>query len=105
MPEVITAKNAAILVLDSVQTLRTIEATKDILLQHLNSSSDLVLDCSQVDDADISIVQLLLAARATAARQGAALRLAAPSAALRAVLDRTGVCAAADDPFWNGAAP
>ncbi|MCR6630963.1 MAG: STAS domain-containing protein [Magnetospirillum sp.] len=98
-------QDGATLVLDPVQTLQTIEVTKDLLVQRVATTAGLVVDCSRIEEADVSIVQLLLSARKTAAQFGGALRLAALSPALRAVLERCGVTGgAADDPFWNGAA-
>lgn len=76
-----------------------------MLIQHLGSSANVVFDCSQVEDADISIVQVLLSARATADRLGTTLHLRNPSPALLAVMERAGVAGVADDPFWTGDAP
>lgn len=98
-----TEKNdTGTLVLGPVQTLRTIEETREILSRHLTGAGNIHIDCSQVEESDISIVQVLLSARATAERQGVPLRLTAPPPPLVAVLDRAGVPLAAIDPAWNG---
>ncbi len=93
-------------VLKPVQTLRTIDATLESLSQHLHSATHVAIDCSGVEEADVSILQVLLAARVSAERLGIGLRLVAPSPALLGVAERAGVAAANPaDPFWTGAAP
>ncbi|MGE5476779.1 MAG: STAS domain-containing protein [Bacteroidales bacterium] len=100
-----TEKNdTGTLVLGPVQTLRTIEETREVLSRHLTGSGNIHIDCAPVEEADISIVQVLLSVRATAERLGVSLRLTAPSAPLVAVLERAGVPPAAIDPAWNGEA-
>lgn len=78
-------------VLEPVQTLRTIDATcaalRDLLAQHANVE----IDCSAVDEADLTLVQLLLAARKSAQQSGKCLALTAPiSGSLRDALARSG---------------
>lgn len=102
MSQVISEQSSDVIILKPAQTLRTIDETKDAIIQALSASRDVVVDCSQVEDVDIGIVQVLTSARLSADRLGAALRMRAPSAPLRAVLERAGVVATADDPFWNG---
>lgn len=97
-----TLEGASIVPLENIQTLRTIDATKALLEECLRPSGAVVLHCAQIEEADLSFVQLLLSARKTAERLGATLRLAGVPAALRDVLERCGV---ADDPFWTGEAP
>jgi anti-anti-sigma regulatory factor len=89
-------------ILEPIQTLRAIEATctelRDLLAQH----TSIEIDCSAVDEADLTLVQLLLAARKSAARSGKRLALAAPaSGALRNALLRSGLL---DGPAPEGSA-
>jgi len=103
MSQVISDEKTETIVLEPVQTLRTIDATKDAISSALAASRRIVVDGSLVEDADITIVQLLTAARSSAERLGAVLAFQAPSAALRTVLERAGVSVTiGDDPFWNG---
>ena len=88
------------LVLEAVQTLRTIEATtaavRDLLAQHPHVE----IVCGAVGEADLTLVQLLLSARRTAEQSGKRVTLAAPaSGALLDALRRGGLAEAAD-PFW-----
>jgi anti-anti-sigma regulatory factor len=106
MPNDSLEQNSGRLALDPVQTLRTIEATRELLIQNIGKSAQLSLDCSAIDEADISLVQVLISARKTAQQYGTTLRLDAVSDALRSALERAGIPGATgDDPFWNGAAP
>ena len=94
------------LVLDNVQTLRTIDATKDALVERLGLNRELVVDCSRVEEADLSLVQVLLAARKSAENLGGSLRLAALSPALHDVIERSGIDGSDDaERFWTGGAP
>lgn len=104
MPNDILAEYSATVTLEPTQTLQTIDATKDLLTGHLRTGSTLSIDCSRVDEVDLSIVQLLLSARNTAEQRGGTLRLTAVPPALRSVLQRAGL-SGANDPFWNGATP
>jgi anti-anti-sigma regulatory factor len=106
MPNNSLEQHSGALVLDAVQNLRTIENTRELLLQNIGKNARLFIDCSGVEEADIAIVQLLISARKTAAQLGTDLRLAAVSSAFKGVVDRAGVLGAAgNDPFWNGDAP
>jgi anti-anti-sigma regulatory factor len=106
MPNDPVTRGPDTVVLDRVQTLQTIDATKDILEDRLGRPAPLVVDCSQVDDVDLSVIQLLLSARKTAGCFGGSLLLAGISPALRGVLERCGmVGGGAADPFWNGGRP
>ena len=73
----------------------------------LAAGGDLVLDLVEVTAADLSFVQLVEAARASCAQQGATVRLAQPAdGALRDVLDRGGFLDVADAErlqFWTHA--
>lgn len=105
MPNDPASEGADTLLLENIQTLRTIDATRTALEERLHPAGDVVLDCSRIEEADLSFVQVLVAARKTADRLGARVRLADPSPVLRELLDRCGAMGAAvKDPFWNGEA-
>jgi len=77
------------------------------LSEAVAAGGDLCVDVAEVTGADLSFVQLIESARASCARQGAALRLAQPAeGALRDVLDRGGFLDGADAErlqFWTHA--
>ena len=77
------------------------------LTEALAGGGDLCVDVADVTGADLSFVQLIEAARTAWARQGSALRLAAPAdGALRDVLDRGGFLDGSDAErldFWTHA--
>ncbi|MGO9483709.1 MAG: STAS domain-containing protein [Rhodomicrobium sp.] len=87
------------------RTVRTVEQSHSLLLEALHSSSSIRVDCSPTREADLSLIQLLLAARKTAASFGKRLTLAHPvQGALHDVLVRGGFLKA-DSPaeeraFW-----
>jgi ABC-type transporter Mla MlaB component len=95
------------LVLDGTLTIRTIEEAHSRLIEAMHDDTRLEIDCSAADDVDVSFIQLLLAARASARKRGRSVALAAPaSGALLDALTRGGFLAAAgnlpaeDDAFW-----
>jgi anti-anti-sigma regulatory factor len=60
-------------------TLPTITSLHEALREAFAQEGDVVLDASALVDGDVSLVQVLLTARAEAERQGRALRLSAPA--------------------------
>ena len=88
-----------------IRTVRTAEQSHSLLLEALSAASSIRVDCSHVTEADISLVQLLLSARKTAAGTGKRLTLAHPAeGALGGILTRGGFLRA-DSPaserrFW-----
>ena len=74
------------------QTIRTIDTAAERLREHLAAHAEVTLDCSAVDEVDLTFVQMLLAARKSAAAHGRTLRLS-PAAAgpLLACLHAAGV--------------
>jgi ABC-type transporter Mla MlaB component len=100
------AGNVAI-VLDGVLTIRTTDEARARLTDALARAPTVSVDCSAATEVDVSLIQLLLAARRSAARNGGQLILAQPAdGALLATLLRGGFIAAggpsrgADDDFW-----
>jgi anti-anti-sigma regulatory factor len=86
--------------------VRSIDAARDRILVALREHEVVVADCAQVTAADLSAVQLLLAAHRSAAAWGRTFALAAPAeGALREALVRGGFLPeGADGPgnrFWN----
>lgn len=96
------------LVFDGALGIRNIGAIHARLLQALAEQPALWIDCRAAESVDLSFVQLLLAARLCARRDGKTLQLAAPAGgALRTALARAGLwpanAAEPGDPFWVGA--
>lgn len=89
-------------------SLRSIADFADTVRGALDGTHDVAIDLSAVAAPDLSVVQLVEAARRQAVRQGLALTLAHPAAGpLAALLDRAGFAdlAPADHHFWfHGAA-
>jgi len=90
----------------------TILTSQDIharLLQAVESGRDVEIECSDVTEADLSFVQLLLAARRSAEARRQRLTLCSPATeALQQTLLRAGLAAAGpgglspDEDFWKG---
>lgn len=75
-------------------TIRHADDLHRALISTIAQHTSVVADCSAIREADLSAVQLLLAARRSATAQGKHLALAAPaSGALLAVLERAGMLA------------
>jgi len=85
-------------------TIREAAATQAKLADFLRRHDVIELDCAGVTETDLTLVQLLLAARKSAERAGKSLVLAAPaSGALLAVLSQGGFLpglGGADEAFW-----
>ncbi len=95
--------DAAPLRLEGAQTIRMADVTRAALLDRLAAHPVLEIDCGDVEDVDLSFVQLLLAARASARQANKTIRLNRPaSGALRAALERGGFldAQAAARAFW-----
>jgi len=60
-------------------TLPTIASLHEALREAFAQEGDVVIDTSALVEGDVSLVQVLLTARAEAERQGRALRLSAPA--------------------------
>lgn len=95
------------LALEGTLTVRNAEETHAKLADVLRRHGDIEVDCTTVVEADLSLVQLLLAARKSARQAGKTLVLAAPAAgALHQVLVDGGFLSAVqgftdpDDAFW-----
>jgi len=93
---------------DGSLTLPKAEAIRSVLAAALDKGGVVAIDCGAATEVDVSFIQLLLAARRSAAQRGASLALVAPATgALRAALERGGFLTAAsksgasDGDFWG----
>ncbi|MBJ6122358.1 STAS domain-containing protein [Sphingomonas mollis] len=88
--------------------VRSIAPFCDEVRAAFGGTGDIALDLSAVEDPDLSVIQLVEAARRQAARDGAVLTLAHPATGpLAALLDRAGFAdlSPTDTQFWfHGAA-
>lgn len=85
------------LIFDGPLTVRNIVVLQERLLEALQTGLRTEIDCSGATEADLSFLQLLIAARLSAASQGSALVCRAPaSGPLRDVLVRSGFTGAAE---------
>lgn len=75
-------------------SIASIREVHELIRQSLASQSHLDIDCSAVDKADVTSVQLLISATRTASEQGASLNLTALSQCLESTFQRAGVPAA-----------
>ncbi|MEI6986855.1 MAG: STAS domain-containing protein [Rhodospirillaceae bacterium] len=78
--------------LPPMTTVRDAAQLRDTLLDLLGQGVSVIVDCSVVEQADLSIVQLLTAARRMAERDGRQLRMIIPSSgALADLIRRSGL--------------
>jgi len=96
-------------VLEGAQTIGGAEDARARLLAALAGHSRVEVDCSAATEIDLSVVQLILAARKSALAAGKRLVLAQPAAGvLRGVLERGGFLpsdggsrATDEETFWS----
>jgi hypothetical protein len=83
-------------------TLPEAEAIRTSLLAGLHSEARVVeLDCTDASEVDVSFLQIVVAARRTAAMKGKSITFSLPAAgALRDALERGGFIRSPDDAFW-----
>jgi ABC-type transporter Mla MlaB component len=101
------------LVLNGALTVRNVVAVHSKILNALQNHAIVEIDCDAATEIDLSFIQLLLAARKSAASRGKSLSLARPaSGGLRDALARGGLLPAVegvpgdDAAFWlKGADP
>lgn len=90
--------------LDASVTVRTIEPLRAIVLDAFEKASAIEIDASSVVEVDLSLVQLIEAARAHAAQESKSIRLTMPAnGAILALLHRVGSLSeptAEDIDFW-----
>ena len=91
--------------LSGEQSVRTIAQAHAALFAAVSETNGVVLDISKVEDADLTLVQLIESARLTAASLGKNFCLKAPlPAVLTEQLDRAGFLAAPVS-HWKSIAP
>jgi anti-anti-sigma regulatory factor len=102
------SRGAGHIVLKGPVTLQAVEAIHAQFLA-LENRPAIVIDCSAATEVDVSLVQLILAARASAQRAGRSVTLAKPAGgALLQTLERGGFLSAEHDDardhhgFWLG---
>lgn len=79
------------LILEKSTTIRTIEPMREQILAAFAEHSAIEIDASAIAEVDLSLIQLIEAARAHGAREGKTLRLTQPAnATLAALLQRAG---------------
>jgi anti-anti-sigma regulatory factor len=87
-------------------TIRQAEDIRDRLLAALHDRQDIIIDCSATTEVDLTFIQLVLAARKSAAAAGKHLSLVPPgNGLLTEVLQQAGLVGApdmlpADKSFW-----
>lgn len=92
--------------LDGAQTVRTIQAAHERLLTAMAEHPAIEIHCHEVTELDLSLIQLVVAAKRSAEKAGKSLTLATPAAGkLRAALDQAGFLTAAvgeagGEAFW-----
>lgn len=101
----ITNQKVELVDLDGVQTVRTIGVAHDRLKAAIAGHSAVRIGLDGLDEFDLSLVQLVLAARRGASAAGKSLTLAGPvRGPLHATLDRAGFLAGdAADPLGGAA--
>lgn len=88
--------------LDGLLTVASAEEIRDRLVEAVAQGRDVVVECTGAESCDLSFVQLLVAARKSAAAIGVELSLASPATgALLETLRRGGLLeSAAERRFW-----
>lgn len=85
-------EDSGVLVFAGAQTLRNVSESADLLKEFILGGGPRFIDCSEIEDVDVSFIQLLLAARRSVAGQGRVLRLTSPAkGALLACLRNAGL--------------
>jgi ABC-type transporter Mla MlaB component len=92
--------------LDGAQTVRTVHAAHERLIAAMAEHQAIEIHCDGVTELDLSLIQLVLAAKRSADRAGKSLTLATPATGkLRDALDHAGFLAATaggsgGEAFW-----
>jgi anti-anti-sigma regulatory factor len=87
--------------LAGAQTIREAENTAQSLRDALTGNDAIILDCGAIEEADLTFLQLVIAARKSARRDGKNLALAATARGpLLAALDKAGIRPDGEHLFW-----
>jgi len=107
MEDLIQASSSSVLDLPASVTLRSVSGFRAQILGHLRPGQSLLIKCDALAEADLSLLQMLVALRKSAAQIGMDLALDRPaSGVLLQLLMRSGfLSGTADDPdnddlFW-----
>lgn len=85
------------------QTIADIESTRTLLAEHLAGTGPVEVACDAVAEADVTLIQVLLALRLSLSRQGRGLRLTGVAAGgMAPLLAAAGFDPAAQNGFWQG---
>lgn len=96
-------QNATCIRLPNAVTIRNIEAVHAEILGGFPTAERIEIDCTDLTEADLSLVQLLVALRKSAARRNTPLTLIHPTSdALRDILKRAGLLPSAQDNLAEG---
>ncbi|TXH39004.1 MAG: STAS domain-containing protein [Rhodospirillaceae bacterium] len=96
-------QNATCIRLPNAVTIRNIEAVHTDILGGLTTADQIEIDCTDLAEADLSLVQLLVAAHKSAARRGTPFALIHPTSnALGDILKRAGLLPSAQDNLTEG---
>ncbi len=82
-----------IVVLSSAQTIRTCQEFADQLRERLSSAKRVVVDAAELAEGDVTLIQVLLAARKSATSIGCDFEIVNPSAAFLALVRQCGLAA------------
>ncbi|CAK0750379.1 hypothetical protein CCP2SC5_160030 [Azospirillaceae bacterium] len=97
MSEAFPAIQNGVFQVPAVATIREASRLREALIEALGRGGRAVVDCSKVELADLSLVQLIIAARRAAERDGQELRVIIPSSGVVAeVIRDNGVKSAFD---------
>ena len=97
---------ASVVKFSGPQTIRESEETAKVLRQALVESSSIVLDCDEIEEVDLTFLQLVIAGRRSALRDGKSFALSATvRGPLLAALDRAGIRPEGEHMFWFEGAP
>ncbi|MEW5726301.1 MAG: STAS domain-containing protein [Pseudomonadota bacterium] len=88
------------IVFEGEQTIRTVAAAADRLKDGLAGGGAVEIDCRAVTEADLTFVQVLLAARKASARRGIGLALAAPADGPLLACLKSGGFLSSEAGFW-----
>ena len=83
------------------QTIREAEDAARLLREALNDQPAIVLDCEEIEEADLTFLQLVIASRRSARRDGKQFGLSTTARGpLLAALDRAGIRPEGEHLFW-----
>ena len=83
------------------QTVREAEQVAGRLREALSGGGEVLLDCGRIEEVDLTFIQLVIAARKSAERDGKTLTLQSPAQGpLLKALDLAGILPGGPQNFW-----